>query len=100
LTQSKHFPVFVVRMPNNEGCGHQHNTRKKAWNCADRIAHKRKNLSWIEVRKIFTSVRGLREQTVGRATKFVTCPECGGLVFKMDDDSERGHFEDCKVAPE
>ena len=91
-------PFYVVRLPNSEGCGHQHSRRVQAWNCADNIAHQRHNLAWIEVRKVTMSPGGsLREQTVGRVAQYKRCPECGGLVLTLDDGAIRGHYEDCKV---
>jgi hypothetical protein len=98
MSQERHHPVYVVRLPNNEGCGHQHSSRKKAWNCAEIIAGRRRNLSYIEVVKIQSIGHGTRELVVGRVRQYSTCEECKGLVFLMDDNSERGHYEDCSRA--
>lgn len=36
----KHFPIYVVRNPNQQGCGHQHQTQEQAHNCAvNTLAH-------------------------------------------------------------
>jgi hypothetical protein len=79
-------------MPNSEGCGHQHSSKVKAWNCAGLIAQQRKTLAWIEVIRIRANGS---EHRMGKITQFKTCPECNGLTFIYDDGSTRGHFEDC-----
>jgi len=73
----RHHPVYVVRMPNHEGCGHQHNTRDIAWNCAGNIAHARKTIPWIEIVKVSMRASGLREEVIGKITD-------GSQVTKSD----------------
>jgi hypothetical protein len=91
----RHFPVYVVRLPNNEGCGHQHNTDEQAWNCASNIAHRRKSLAWIQVVKISMRAHGPREIIIGQVAQYTTCTECKGLVLTLDNGTERGHYETC-----
>jgi hypothetical protein len=98
VTVRRHYPFYTVRMPNNEGCGHQHSSRKQAWNCADNIAHRRHNLAWIEVVKVTNRMGNVGTKTVGRIAQYSRCRECGGVVLTLDDGSIRGHYEDCKVA--
>jgi hypothetical protein len=93
----RHHPVYVVRLPNNEGCGHQHDTDDIAWNCAGNIARARKNLAWIQVVKVSMRASGPREIIVGQIAQYTTCKECKGLVLTMDDGSERGHYEHCSL---
>ena len=67
MSQVRHFPVYVVRIPGtNEGCGHQHNTRDQAWHCAENIANARKSLKTIEVVKVSNRISGMRDEVVGK----------------------------------
>ena len=66
MSRTRHFPVYVVRLPNNEGCGHQHDTDEKAWHCANTIARRRKSLAWIQVVRISQRMTGQREVTIGQ----------------------------------
>lgn len=48
----KKFPVYVVRVPIDEGCGHQHQTKQAAHNCAVAILSKRTSLPWARVVRV------------------------------------------------
>jgi len=95
MSKVRHFPVYVVRLPNNEGCGHQHNTRHQAWNCAGNIARRRTNLAWIQVVKLSNRVSGIKDEVIYQIAQYTTCTECKGLVLTLDKGEQRGHKVDC-----
>jgi hypothetical protein len=68
MSRVRHHPVYVVRLPNNEGCGHQHDSRDIAWNCAGNIAHHRKTLPFVQVVKVSMRQSGPREEVIGQIT--------------------------------
>lgn len=48
----KRHPIYVVRTPHNVGCGHQHQTKDAAHNCAINALTRHKKLVWADVVRI------------------------------------------------
>jgi hypothetical protein len=61
----KRFPVYVVRVPIDEGCGHQHQTQSAAHNCAVNIMRSRVTLPWARVIRVRRTLSDtVQERTV------------------------------------
>lgn len=67
----KRFPIYVVRVPIDEGCGHQHQHESAAHNCAVSILEARKTLTYAEVIRVrYSTARDtVRQQVIETVTR-------------------------------